>query len=126
MTGHIHTPGPLRVRMDDRWPFDIVTVDAGGNKVFRRRLPSHSSSDRTAADAIAGVHLPEKYRDEWAAENSRAVADEVLRAAAPDMLVALGAARKWIEIATRNLGLPSAETLRVIDQAMANATRGVL
>lgn len=126
MSALLHTPGPLQVRMDSRWPFDILTVDAGGSEVFRRRLPAHSSSDRTAADAVAGVHLPVQHRGEWAAENSRAVADEVLRAVAPDMLVALGAARKWIEIATRNMGLPSAETLRVIDQAMANATRGVL
>lgn len=82
-----HTKGPLQVRMADSWPFDIETVDREGNVVFARQLPCYGTHQQSAEDAMSGKGIPEEWN---AAEiNSRAYADEVLRAQAPAMLMAL-------------------------------------
>jgi len=82
-----HTPGPLTVSVNDKWPFKIVTKNADGEVVFQTDLPIYSTSHNCAADAISGVGLPAEWN---AAEmNARAIADEVVRAAAPDLLDAL-------------------------------------
>ena len=82
-----HTPGPLTVSVNNKWPFKIVTKNADGEIVFATDLPCYSTSHECAADAIDGVGLPAEWN---AAEmNARAIADEVLRSAAPDLLDAL-------------------------------------
>ena len=79
-----HTPGPLTVSVNNMWPFKIVTKNADGEVVFAADLPCYSTSHECAADAIDGVGLPAEWN---AAEmNARAIADEVLRSAAPDLL----------------------------------------
>jgi len=82
-----HTPGPLTVSVNDKWPFKIVTKNAEGEVVFQTDLPIYSTSHNCAADAIYGVGLPAEWNS--AEMNARAIADEVVRAAAPDLLAAL-------------------------------------
>lgn len=84
-----YTPGPLFVSVEDKWPFSIVTTNSAGTVVFKRDMPCNSTSHRNAKDAIAAVDTPA----EWfgAEANARAIADETLRAAAPDLLEALQA-----------------------------------
>jgi hypothetical protein len=83
-----HTPGPLSVEIDKSWPFDIVTRNASGAVVFRTRMPCHSTKDKSAADALSARHFDADTRDEASAANHRALADEVIRAAADDLLEA--------------------------------------
>lgn len=82
-----HTPAPLFARVDEKWPFDIVTRDANGDTVFVDRMPSYSTRHETAKEAIEGKGMP----PEWLARevNERAIADAILRAAAPELLEAL-------------------------------------
>ena len=82
-----HTPGPLFVSVEPRWPFRIITTDLAGDVVFSREMPSNSTAHRTSQEAMDGKGLP----PEWNAgeRNRRALADEYVRAAAPDLLKAL-------------------------------------
>jgi hypothetical protein len=80
-----YTKGPLTVRMSQNFPFDIETLDACGEVVFRRRLPAHSTTHRTPEAALAAIGLD----PEWGEANRRALADEILRAASPDLAAAL-------------------------------------
>ena len=81
-----HTPGPLFVSIEPRWPFRIITTDLAGDVVFSRDMPSNSTAHRTSQEAMDGKGLP----PEWNAgeRNRRALADEYVRAAAPDLLKA--------------------------------------
>lgn len=69
-----HTPGPLTVRVNPKWPFDIETRDAQGDVVFSRPMPAYSSSHRTVEDVLSAKGM-ELYCAEG---NRRAVADEIL------------------------------------------------
>ena len=112
-----HTPGPLTVSVNNKWPFKIVTKNADGEVVFATDLPCYSTSHECAADAIDGVGLPAEWN---AAEmNARAIADEVLRSAAPDLLDALHLVRDYI--ATMKGG--GHEYSMSIDAAIAKATK---
>ena len=84
-----HTPGPLTVKVSDKWPFDIETIGADGLVKFVTRMPFHSTSDRRAEDAIECKNFKQSEREEYSAINRRAIADDVLRAAAPELLEAL-------------------------------------
>lgn len=90
-----HTPGPLTVSVQDRWPFKILTKDAAGNVVFATDMPCNSTSHKSAAECLAGVGM----NPEWnaAEHNARALADEVLRAAAPNLAFQLLAAANYID-----------------------------
>jgi len=83
-----HTLGPLFVSMGDEWPFRILTKTEAGDIVFTRDLPCHSTSDKSANDALNCLHFKKADRGGCAAINKTAFADEVLRAAAPDLLEA--------------------------------------
>lgn len=82
-----HTLGPLRVEVANEWPFYICTYNNDGELIFRRDMPAYSTKQRTAKQALNGVFMSEDA-EEAAKLNARALADEVLRAAAPDLLAA--------------------------------------
>lgn len=90
-----HTKGPLKVIVDNKWPFTVRTFDTDGNIVFSRELPCYSTSDKCADDAINCISFPADKRDEYSAMNKKAIADETLRAAAPEMLDALIDFVRW-------------------------------
>ena len=99
MTEHKHTPGPLTVKITDKWPFRIETFDENGNVVFSRDLPAHSSKDKTPNEAVNCLNFPHDQREQWSQENHKALADEVLRAAAPELLKALiDLAEHWSKV----------------------------
>jgi len=95
-----HTKGPLTVALSKERPFDIETRDASGALVFRRHLPCTSSDDLTPEEAMACVHFKDKegcFSPAYGkAQNKRALADEIIRAAAPDLLAALEGIRKTL------------------------------
>ena len=87
-----HTKGPLFVSVENLWPFNIVTKNSEGEVVFSKGMPCYSTSQKNAAEAISGKRMNPEYEAER--HNRRAIADEVLRAAAPDLLEALRVAEK--------------------------------
>lgn len=82
-----HTPGPLYVSINEKWPFSILTKNKDGEIVFSESMPCYSTSHKNAKQAIEGHGMPH----DWHAEekNRAAIANAVLRAAAPDLLEAL-------------------------------------
>ena len=84
-----HTPGPLSVSFDTKWPFEILISNESGDVVYRQSLPCHSSKDKTFEEALNCWNFKASEQEEYAAINKRAVADAYLRAAAPDLLAAL-------------------------------------
>lgn len=113
-----HTPGPLTVSVEDQWPFRIVTKNAAGEVVFASDMPCHSTAHKNAAQALAGYGLDPSWKA--AENNARAVADEVLRAAAPELLAALIDCREALRRCN------AAGELAVVDAAIAKATGGAL
>lgn len=81
-----HTQGPLFVKVSEKFPFNIITKDSNGKELFVRRLPCVSSEDKTAAEAIECRNSYIGDRQEYSNMNKKAIADEVLRAAAPELL----------------------------------------
>lgn len=49
-----HHPAPWRIVEPAKWPWHIGIVDAAGDLVLRMEMPSHSTSDKTLADVLAG------------------------------------------------------------------------
>jgi len=90
-----HTKGPLKVAVSDKWPFDIVTTAEDGSVRFVTRLPCFSTEDRNAKDAVECRSFKPSEREEYAAINRQTIADEVLRAAAPELLQALKQMIAW-------------------------------
>jgi hypothetical protein len=84
-----YTKGPLKVIPSKEWPFVIVTYNANGEKVFSRGLPCHSSKDKTFEEALSCVNFSSKDQEECSNLNKQALADEILRASAPELLEAL-------------------------------------
>ena len=109
-----HTPGPLSVSFGTKWPFEILIVNESGAVVYRQSLPCHSSKDKTFEEALNCWNFKASEQEEYAAINHRAVADAYLRAAAPDLLVALGSLLD---------ALPSATTHPAINAARAAIAR---
>ena len=93
MSAAKYTPGPLFVSVENKWPFRIVTKNSAGEVVFSHDMPSHSTSHRNAAEALAGKGLDPEWNA--AERNAQALADEVLRAAAPELLEACEALIEW-------------------------------
>lgn len=93
-----HTPGPLTVKVSDARPHYIVTTDSNDVVVFSTPFPCHSSSDKCAVDTLECRKFKAHEREKYAAINRRALADEVLRAAAPELLEALKWAMNRIEM----------------------------
>ena len=85
------TQGPLTVRMASEWPWNIETVNAAGEVIFSRRLLCHSSDDKTAKQALDCSNWKSDESAEWSAHNYRALADETIRATAPELYEALEA-----------------------------------
>lgn len=89
-----HTKGPLFVTIDER--FAIVTKDTSGTEVFRREFPCASSKDKTALERIQCINFysisdrrcksEDFSREKCSQINRTALADEILRAAAPELL----------------------------------------
>lgn len=111
-----HTPGPLTVKIDKQWPFNINTFDANGLLIFVDRLPCHSTEDKTLKQAMACVHYDKDGREGYSAMNHRALADAVLRAAAPDLLEELDACLGTLEVC-----FPDAPVDSVIGKNIVNA-----
>lgn len=78
-----YTDGPLQVELTLR---GINTLNQKGEVVFQRDWPCHSSKDTTVEERRGCVFFPFKQVDECAELNELAIADEVLRASAPDLL----------------------------------------
>jgi len=91
-----HTPGPLTVVIEDKRLPRIVTLNTDGEAVFSTEMPCHSSKDNCADDTINCKNFPHDVQEAYSQINKRAIADEVLRAAAPDLLAAMMGARKQI------------------------------
>lgn len=119
----MHTPGPLTVVIDDKWPFDILTKNANGETIFERCMPCHSSSDNKKEDAIACRHFKHAEQEKYSEINQRAIADEVLHAAAPDLLLSLTLVAQHIPgiIAMGWLDASQTDTIRA---AISKATGG--
>ena len=83
------TKGPLTARMSNEWPWKIETVDSAGEVVFTRPLPCHSSDDKSADAALRCLNFDAKDRERCAEVNARALADEHVRASAPELYDAL-------------------------------------
>lgn len=81
-----HTKGPLTVRVSEKFPFDIETLDSSGSVVFRSRLLAIHSEDRSPKDAVLCRNFEPAERAHCEKMNRIAIGDEMLRAAAPDML----------------------------------------
>jgi hypothetical protein len=124
MSAAKHTSGPLTVRVSTQFPFNIETLNAGGEVVFVRELPAHSTSHRKPEDALNAVGMP----PEWAEANGATLADEILRAAAPELLsiaerwAALDAG-SWHQVRHAN---EKAELLADTRAVIAKATGGAL
>lgn len=97
MSGVKHTPGPLTVRVSERWPYDIETMNSDGRVVFSDRMPAHSTAMRSHNDLWKGEGFPAREREEVVELNRRAVADATIRAAAPDLLEAAQNFIRWAE-----------------------------
>lgn len=114
-----YTKGPLTVKVTERWPFNIETLDAEGDVIFSTRMPCNSTRDKSADDAINCVNFPGDKRAEYAAINRRAVADDVLRAAAPDLLEALESVLDSIGALTKRHELYGHMSEKEADQVFA-------
>lgn len=84
------TAGPLHVTVSDKWPFRICTHNADGEVVFSRDMPAYSTSQKSAKQALDGLRMGE-MAEEAKEANHKALADEILRAAAPELFEALKA-----------------------------------
>lgn len=111
-----HTKGPLHVVIDERWPFSIKTLNAAGETVFSREMPCHSSADQSVDDAINCRNFRFDERDAYAQINKTAIADEVLRAAAPELLETL------IRMSEKSYGWDAEDFRRAARAAIAAAT----
>lgn len=98
MSTHQHTPGSLRVIPHEKKPWVLQTIDNDGNVVYERFLPYFSAKDKTFNDVMNCANFPAPcskeatptYNSDYCSGlNQRAYADEILRAAAPEMLEAL-------------------------------------
>ena len=107
-----HTPGPLTVKVADKWPFRIETFDAAGELVFCRDMPCYSTKQKSAKECMDGLYLGD-LAEHAASVNAKAVADEVLRAAAPELLEAL----KDLRAAIKSRGVIS--TVKALSKAGA-------
>ena len=113
-----HTLGPLTVRVCTYWPYDIETINAEGVIVFSDGMPAHSSAMNSLEDLWFGVGFPAHDKAAVIAANRRAVADAVIRAAAPCLLEALKRARRYVA----DLPIVGDADLAVIDAAILKAT----
>lgn len=87
------TPGPLTVRQQNKWPFDIEIVDASGEVVFTEKRFAYSTSHKSLEDVMNAVGISGANSNLAIEGNARQLADAYLRAAAPDLLDALIALR---------------------------------
>ena len=111
-----YTAGPLKVSIWPEWPFYIHTFDRSGELVFRREMPMYSTKQKTAEEAMAGAHMG-KYADQACETNARALADEVLRASAPELLAAL----RLAVLQNSHDMLLTGEEIRFCESAIAKA-----
>lgn len=96
-----HTPGPMTVKQDEAWPFDIRIIAPDGREVLNWNLSCHTSKDKTIDDAMTARHWPPEEREEVRALNAEQLATAHLFAAAPDLLAALKEASCWIPDGSR-------------------------
>jgi len=90
MTTPAFTPGPLNLKINEKWPFDMDTIDANGKCVFATPMPCHSTLDKSFEEALNCLNFKDSQeREQGKVANHRALADEYLRAAAPDLFYAL-------------------------------------
>lgn len=82
------TKGKLMVRVSEDYPFPIETYDEEGNVVFVTNFPTSSSSWKSLKDVLnaKGWDWDEMSKDDVAKANQKALANEVLRASAPELL----------------------------------------
>jgi hypothetical protein len=119
-----HTPGPFTVRVSPKWPFNIETLDSAGEVVFSRVMPANSTDHMTIEDVLAAKGM----EPACAEANRRALVDEILRAAAPDLAAAmqglLATAREQHEALQSLLGLiASTSGAEIPDGSITAATQ---
>lgn len=83
-----HTPGPLRVVVDQKFPFNLRIVNQDGETVADERRASYSTANRTIEDVMTARGLPPEDKPIAIEANERQLADMHLRAAGPDLLAA--------------------------------------
>lgn len=112
-----HTPGPLRVIPHEKKPWILQTIDNDGNVVHERFLPYFSATDKTFNDVMNCANFPAPWSKEatptynsdyCSGLNRRAHADEILRAAAPEMLEALKHIVKYGILSSNGLKMANA------------------
>lgn len=68
-----HTPGPLTVRVSERWPYTVETLDQSGEVMFSDPMWAHSTKMKSLDDLWAGVGFIGPGRDEAIEANRRVV-----------------------------------------------------
>ncbi|WP_395454682.1 hypothetical protein ACHMW5_13450 [Azospirillum melinis] len=79
------TKGPWKLTQQGHWPFSLITRAADDRVIAFRELASDNTSDKLARHANAR------------SGNAEVIANETLRAAAPELLEALRYARRFLK-----------------------------
>lgn len=106
-----HSPAPWTLSQHPRWPFCLTTTAADGRIIAVTDLASVSTADKTTAEANAREG------------NAEVIANETLRAAAPDLLAALEAMTAYFS-GFRNPEAPTNKALFGMADAAIAAARG--
>lgn len=83
------TQGELKVVIQEKYPFNIQTIDKKGDVVFQEWLYAFSTDQKTAEDALNAVSFSVSERDEIIKKINIQLADAKIRAAAPELLKVL-------------------------------------
>ena len=112
------TSGPLTVKIDNKWPFDIKTYDASHEVVAVSSMPAYTTRQTTSKECMTGRFMTYQY--EARELNQRCYADQVLRATAPEMFDLL----HEIYVAWEIDGNVTSNTKDKIRDVLEKATKG--
>jgi hypothetical protein len=112
------TPGPLTVKTDTKWPFDIKTYNASDEVVAVSSMPAYTTRQTTSKECMSGRFMTDQY--EARVLNHCCYADQVLRATAPEMFDLL----YEIYVALEVDGNVTSNTKDKIRDVLEKATKG--
>lgn len=82
------TLGPWRVEQEPEWPFHIYIISSDGEVVGCERRHAYSTSHKSIDDVMQAKGF-KGNQEECIAANARQLANETLKAAAPELLAEL-------------------------------------